>query len=386
VLSRLSSEQELKWWLTLWRVPSVSSAVFRTLYQHYQTSPQIIFTENDQKLLQLGVTPKGVAAIRSLNNKPHAGVDNDLAWLAKKDHHLLHEESDFYPPLLKETVSAPALLFVEGNIDVLLTPQIGIVGSRNASTLGKETAFDFAKQLSRRGLTVTSGLALGIDTYSHEGALTGGGKTIAVLGTGADVIYPRQNKKLAQEIIEKGGAIISEAPLGTAALPQLFPRRNRIISGLSLGVLVVEAALKSGSLITARLAAEQGREVFAIPGSIHNVMHKGCHQLIRDGATLIETADDIVSSLNSLAQFQFSALQQVKEKNNQLEQKTTIDVQAKKLLDEIGFEPTPVDMIIARSNLSPADVSRLLMSLELSGWISIEAGGYMKTSKIKETV
>lgn len=385
MLSRLSPQSELKWWLTLWRVPGVGSTVFRTLYQQYQTSPQSLFAESEQRLLQLGVAPKSIAAISALKNKTYAEVDSDLAWLAKENHHLLHDESDFYPPLLKETVNAPALLFVKGDVNVLLTPQVGMVGSRNASTLGQETAFDFAKHLSSSGLTITSGLALGIDTQCHEGALAAEGKTIAVLGTGVDVIYPAQNKKLAQTIIEKGGAIISEAPLGTAALPSLFPRRNRIISGLSLGVLVIEAALKSGSLITARLAAEQGREVFAIPGSIHNTMHKGCHQLIRDGATLVETADDIVSSLNCLAQFQLSALQKVKEKIVHAKQ-GVIDSAAKELLNYIGFEPTPVDIIITRCQLSPSEASRLLISLELDGWITAEAGGYMKTAKTSRVV
>lgn len=380
MLSRLSSESELKWWLTLWRVPGIGTTVFRTLYQHYQTSAQTLFSESETHLLELGVSPKSISAIKALKNKPYAEVESDLAWLTKNDQHLLHEESDYYPPLLKETVNAPALLFVKGDLSALLTPQIGMVGSRNASTLGKETAFEFAKELAGSGLTVTSGLALGIDTCSHEGALKSGGKTIAVLGTGVDVIYPAQNKKLAQAIIDQGGAIISEAPLGTAALPSLFPRRNRIISGLSLGVLVVEAALKSGSLITARLAAEQGRDVFAIPGSIHNVMHKGCHQLIRDGATLIETADDIVSSLNNLAHFQHSALQKVKERIVHTKQ-GNLELAAKELLNFIGFEPTPVDIIITRSNLSPSEASGLLISLELDGWITAEAGGYMKTAK-----
>lgn len=385
MLSRLSSESELKWWLTLWRVPGIGTTVFRTLYQHYQTSAQTLFSESEQRLLELGVSSKSIAAIYALKNKPYAEVESDLAWLAKEDHHLLHEESDFYPPLLKETVNAPALLFVKGDVNVLLTPQIGMVGSRNASTLGKETAFEFAKELAGSGLTVTSGLALGIDTCSHEGALKSGGKTIAVLGTGVDVIYPAQNKKLAQAIVDRGGAIISEAPLGTAALPSLFPRRNRIISGLSLGVLVVEAALKSGSLITARLAAEQGRDVFAIPGSIHNVMHKGCHQLIRDGATLIETADDVLTALNSMVQFQHCALQQIKERIVHAKQ-GILDPMAKALLDYIGFEPTPVDIIITRSNLSPSEASGLLISLELDGWITAEAGGYMKTAKASRVV
>jgi DNA processing protein len=387
VLSRFSLASELIWWLTLWRTPGVGSTAFQILFEHYQDSPQTIFSESKERLVQLGIHPKSIAAITQLNNQTHPAAESDLAWLAQDNHHLLHIESDLYPPLLKETVNAPALLFVQGEPSALLTPQMAIVGSRHASTLGKDTAFEFAKQLSSTGLTITSGLALGIDTHSHEGALANQGKTVAVLGTGVDVLYPAQNKKLAARIMEEGGALVSEAPLGTQALPDLFPRRNRIISGLSLGVLVVEAAVRSGSLITARLASEQGREVFAIPGSIHNAMHKGCHKLIRDGATLVETADDIVESLSSLAQFQLEALQRAKEKiiiNDS--EKIKLDNKTKAILKNIGFEPTPIDVIVERCNLSAAETSGLLLSLELEGLVAAEAGGYMKTTKDKHIV
>lgn len=387
MLSHFFTESHLKWWLTLWRTPGVGSAVFEILFEHYRDSPHAIFSENKEHLLELGVHPKSISAIAQLGNQPHKAAEYDVEWLAQDNHHLLHIASDLYPPLLKETVNAPALLFVQGDPSALLTPQVAIVGSRHASTLGKDTAFQFAKQLSKTGLTITSGLALGIDTHSHEGALASQGKTVAVLGTGADVIYPAQNKKLAQRIIEEGGAIISETPLGTPAQPALFPQRNRIISGLSLGVLVVEAAVRSGSLITARLASEQGREVFAIPGSIHNAMHKGCHKLIRDGATLVETADDIVESLNSLAQFQLEALQNVKEKiSTNDSEKIKLDNKTKAILKNIGFEPTPIDIIVERCNLSAAETSSLLMSLELEGLIAAEAGGYTKTTKSKHVV
>lgn len=388
MLSHFCSEDHLKWWLTLWRTPGVGSAVFQTLYQHYKNNPEEIFSANKHTLEQLGMSVKSIDAIQAWRGKPDPKAHQDMMWLADDNHHLIHVESEFYPPLLQEITGAPTLLFVEGDPAALLTPQVAMVGSRQASTLGRETAFWFAKELAKHGITINSGLALGIDTSSHEGAIAVGGKTVAVLGTGVDVIYPSQNKKLARAIIEQGGAIVSEMPLGTSAQPALFPRRNRIISGLSLGVLVVEAAIKSGSLITARLASEQGREVFAIPGSIHNTLHKGCHHLIREGATLVETAQDITSALAHVAQFQFDAISE-RLSNMQMQDgidMIMIDQQTKDILKHIGFEPTPLDVIVQRCDLSAAQISGLLMSLELDGWIITEPGGYTKTRKAKHIV
>jgi len=214
--------------------------------------------------------------------------------------HILTLHDPAYPALLKEIADPPPLLFVRGDPAVLSRPQLGIVGSRNPTPGGRSLAEDFARSLSRCGLVVTSGMALGIDAAGHRGALRGGGTTLAVAGTGPDRIYPARHRDLARAIVEQG-AIISEFAPGTPALPSNFPRRNRIISGLSLGVLVVEAACRSGSLITARLAAEQGREVFALPGSIHNPLARGCHHLIRQGAKLVEDIEDIVEELGPLA-------------------------------------------------------------------------------------
>jgi DNA processing protein len=220
-----------------------------------------------------------------------------LAWLEQPKHHLLMWDAPEYPGLLAELDDAPPLLFVAGAADILDCAQLAIVGSRHASRPGLDTAQAFARSLAQAGFTITSGLALGIDGAAHQGALDVAGKTVAVLGTGLQRIYPTRHTGLAANIIEQGGALVSELPLYCPPQAGNFPRRNRIISGLSLGVLVVEASPSSGSLITARLAAEQGREVYAIPGSIHHPGARGCHQLIRDGATLVESVEDILQAL-----------------------------------------------------------------------------------------
>jgi DNA processing protein len=219
-----------------------------------------------------------------------------LQWLADPRHHLLSVDDPAYPALLREIDDAPVLLYVSGRLDLLDRPALAMVGSRNPSPLGAQTARMFARSFSEAGLTVISGLALGIDTASHRGALDAIGSTIAVVGTGLDIVYPAKNRDLAAQIAERG-TLVSEFPLGMSARPDHFPRRNRILSGLALGCLVVEANLRSGSLITARMAAEQGRDVFAIPGSIHSPLSKGCHLLIRQGARLTESAADVVQEL-----------------------------------------------------------------------------------------
>jgi DNA processing protein len=262
-------------------------------------------------------------------------------------------------------------------------PQLAIVGARNPTASGSEMAFGFAEHLAGCGLTITSGLALGIDAASHRGALACGGTTVAVCGTGLDVIYPKAHRQLAAEI-ERNGALISEFPLGTPAAKANFPRRNRLISGLSLGTLVVEAAVQSGSLITARLAAEQGREVFAIPGSIHNPLARGCHRLIRQGAKLVETAEDIFEELRPLV----GVLQAPKGEHHlniaALAQRKAVATKASArpldkgyeiLLDAIGFEPTGVDLLVVRTGLRADEVASMLLILELEGHISSHPGG-----------
>lgn len=301
----------------------------------------------------------------------HPAAEHETAWLAEPNHHLITLSDPRYPRLLREIPDPPAALYVVGDPDLLSATQLGIVGSRNPTPGGSETAHAFASYLTQSGLTITSGLAMGVDAAAHRGALGAGGKTIAVAGTGLDRVYPARHRELAHEIAAQG-ALISEFALGTPALAHNFPRRNRIISGLSLGVLVVEAALQSGSLITARLAAEQGREVFAIPGSIHNPLARGCHALIRQGAKLVETAADILEELGPMAQITAPARQTDGAGNIT----SGLGVEAMTLLDCLGFDPTPVDSLIERSGLTPEAVSSMLLVLELQGHVVAAPGGH----------
>ena len=293
-------------------------------------------------------------------------INADLAWLEQQNHAAITLYDPEYPPLLKEIADPPPLLFVRGNPEILSLPQIAIVGSRNPSNLGIETAAAFAKTLSQHGFVITSGLALGIDAASHWGALNANGYTIAVAGTGLDRVYPARNKDLATEIVNTG-AMVSEFPPGTLAKANHFPRRNRIISGLCQGLLVVEAAKESGSLITARMALEQNREVFAIPGSIHNPLARGCNALIREGAKLVETTQDILEEFNQYIQ---------QDKNNYLAtSQTTLDLEQQTLLNRIMFSPTTIDKLVEDSGLSVKIVSSMLLILELQGYVEANAGG-----------
>jgi DNA processing protein len=271
-----------------------------------------------------------------------------------------------YPEQLKEISDPPPVLFVRGNPELLLLPQIAIVGSRNPSALGVETAIAFAKTLSHHGFVITSGLALGIDAASHQGALSADGYTIAVAGTGLDRVYPARHLELATEIV-RTGAMVSEFPPGTLAKANHFPRRNRIISGLCQGLLVVEAAKESGSLITARMALEQNREVFAIPGSIHNPLARGCNALIREGAKLVETTQDILEEFHQYIQqdenIQANILQ------------TTLDLEQQTLLNRVMFSPTSIDRLVEESGSSVEVVSSMLLILELQGYVEANAGG-----------
>jgi DNA processing protein len=297
------------------------------------------------------------AAARDFLRAPdQAALAADLAWLGSSGAQILLSTDAAYPALLAQTVGAPAALYVHGSVAALSSPQLAMVGSRNPTPAGRDTAREFAAWFARTGLTVTSGLALGIDAASHEGALHGGGLTVAVLGSGLDRIYPADNTALAQRIREHG-ALVSEFAPRTAPLKQNFPRRNRIIAGLSLGALIVEAARYSGSLITARLAAESGREVFAIPGSIHSPLSRGCHQLIRDGAKLVEEAADV------LAELRIALPQEVLDKEYEM------------LLDALGFEPATMDVLVARTNLPSGSVASMLLILELQGRVAALPGG-----------
>jgi DNA processing protein len=302
-------------------------------------------------------------------------LERHLRWLDHPAHHFLRLGAPGYPSLLANLPDAPAGLLVRGDPNLLSLPQLAIVGSRNPTQAGYDIARQFAAQLAQSGLAITSGLAIGIDTAAHRGALAGGGKTIAVCGTGLDIDYPRANAGLAEEIAS-GGALVSEFPLGTPASKSNFPRRNRIISGLSLGTLVVEAAVRSGSLITARLAGEQGREVFAIPGSIRNPLARGCHKLIRDGAQLVETPDDIFAELGRLA----ATLTPPTPVSAKTAESTALlapalDKGYEILLDALGFEAASVDVLIARTGLKADEVASMLLILELEAHIDACPGG-----------
>ena len=298
--------------------------------------------------------------------------DNDLErWLDISGHQLLQRESDDFPAMIGEIPDAPELLYVDGDPDVLHLPSLAIVGSRNPTRQGKIDAYEFARYLGSAGFCIVSGLAQGIDAAAHQGALDGGGKTVAFLGHGIDTVYPASNKELAARIRAQG-ALCSEFPLGLGPRRELFPQRNRLISGLSLGTIVVEAAKRSGSLITARLASEQGREVFAIPGSIHNPLARGCHQLIRQGAKLVESAGDIVSELGSLT----AHLAEIPEQTEEVKCRDRDgDRDYENLLDVLGFDPISTDELAAQSGLTIDQVSSMLLILELEGKIEAQPGG-----------
>jgi len=314
-----------------------------------------------------------------------------MRWAEEDDHHLLCPADTLYPLLLKEIPDPPPVLFARGDVSLLAVPQLAIVGARRATPLGLENAEAFACSLAQAGLCITSGLAQGVDAASHRGALKAGGKTIAVMGTGISRIYPAVHRQLAKDILANGGLLLSEFPIDAGPASWHFPQRNRIISGLSLGVLIVEAALKSGSLITARMALEQGREVFAIPGSIHNPLARGCHQLIRQGAKLVETAADVIEELGSLhASLVLKASQPLSSREpSQPDMGGQLcfdpsDLSSKdcQLLEQIDYAPTPLDVIVLRSGLTIGELSSILLSLELKGLVRSVAGGYTRIEQL----
>ena len=280
---------------------------------------------------------------------------------------------DAWPAQLSAISDPPEALYVIGDPAVLAAPAIAIVGSRTPTPAGRETAFEFARRLATAGLVVTSGLATGVDAAAHRGAMSAGGRTVAVCGTGLDRTYPAGHAPLAAEITASG-ALVSEFPPGTPPRPGHFPQRNRLISGLALGVLVVEARYRSGSLITARLAAEQGREVFALPGSIHNPLARGCHRLIRDGARLVETPEEVLAGLQSDL---FRALAPTSTQAPAAEAffPGSLDTEGKILLNACGFEPVDVDTLVTRTGLQAGSVTSMLVLLELRGEVESFAGG-----------
>lgn len=335
---------------------------------------------NLQALFESPKSAKGLSerSRRALLSPDWEQVEHDLTWFDQPNRHIVKLNDVAYPYLLKEIADPPSLLFVQGDVTLLSQWQLAIVGSRNPSPPGRDNAFEFARFLASGGLTITSGLAMGIDAAAHKGALAGQGKTIAVVGTGLDRVYPALHRELAHDI-STNGTIVSEFALGTAPRAGNFPRRNRLISGLSLGTLVVEAAIQSGSLITARMALEQGRDVFAIPGSIHNPLAKGCHRLIREGAKLVETAEDIVEELGAIAGAEGMIDNSITVPSVDL---PTPDPDYQVLLACLGYDPIEIDRLIIESGLTAEIVSSMLLLLELDGQVtSLSGGRYVRVGR-----
>lgn len=372
----MRDDDELPAWLTLLRAPGLGAMGMRALLQ--QAGSAAAACRGVRRFHRRGGLDQ--AALAWIEHPDSARLDADLAWLAQPGHRLLRcDEADF-PPQLETLSQPPAALFVAGDPGVLLGPQVAIVGARSASAQGLANARDFARTLSHAGLTVTSGMADGIDGAAHAGALEAGGTTVAVVGTGPDLVYPRKHRGLAVDIAARG-AVVSEFPPGTEARPDHFPRRNRLIAGLALGTLVIEAGLRSGSLITARLAAEAGREVFALPGSIHNPLARGCHRLIRDGARLVETAAEVIEALAPAAQAQGAGLRtrlEAMERPSPADSATAARLQDPdyaSLLAALGDAPTSLDELADRTHLAPAALSSMLLLLELEGAVGTAKNG-----------
>ncbi|MBS3917101.1 MAG: DNA-processing protein DprA [Sulfuritalea sp.] len=351
---------ELAGWLRLTLAPGIGGESQRKLLSAFGLPAQI-FAASATSLAR-SITSRQAEQLLSHDSKQE--IDAALTWAADPGNAILTLADKAYPQRLLDVSDPPTVLYVKGRAELLNSPALAIVGSRNATPQGEANAEAFAAVLSDAGLTIVSGLALGIDTAAHRGGLRGRGATIAVIGTGIDRVYPARNQTLARDIADKG-AIISEFPLGSPALKENFPRRNRIISGLTRGCLVVEAAERSGSLITARLAGEQGRDVFAMPGSIHSPLSKGCHKLIKQGAKLVDDVRDILDELglDTLPQhFETAAVD-------------TSSAETARLLDCIGFDPCDMDALSMRSGLTAEKLYAILLQMELDGRITCLPGG-----------
>lgn len=352
---------DLRAWLSLLRCSGLGAAAVSGLIERHGSAAAAIAAGRNG-WIAAGISREVWSALECVDPQQ---VEADAAWCEAPRRGLIPFNDARYPQRLREIPGRPTALFFRGDAELLELPQLAIVGSRNATPQGLEIAEGFSAELARRGLTITSGLALGVDAAAHRGALAADGNTIAVCGTGLDRVYPARNKLLAGEIDQRG-LLVSEFAPGTAPRPENFPRRNRIIAGLSLGVLVVEAARESGSLITARLAAEQGREVFAIPGSIHNLMARGCHRLIRQGAKLVETADDVLEEIGG----QVGAWLQAGSP-----QASTDPHRHQRVLDVLGDRPRAIDELVEALGMGVDALSTALLELELDGRVAPAAGG-----------
>jgi DNA processing protein len=356
-------------WVRLARTPALDAATLAAALERLG-SPRALIGAPDAELADAGIGP---AAREYLHAPHHAARSAELRWLEHASHHLVPCTAAEYPGMLRSSADWPLALYVSGRLDALNDPPLAVVGSRRPTQGGKDTAFQFSRALADRGLVIASGLAEGIDTAAHRGALEAQGLTLAVLGTGIDRIYPESNRALSEDIMF-AGALVSPFSLGTPPRRVNFPRRNQVIAALCVGTLVVEAARSSGSLITARAAQRLGRPVLAVPGSIHNPLSRGCHRLIKEGAHLAESADDILSRLDFSDFFArpprgASALQT----NSSIG--AGMDKEHKILLDALGFDPADLDTLIVRTGLKPEAVSSMMLILELEGHVQAAPGG-----------
>ncbi|MFG6469209.1 DNA-processing protein DprA [Roseateles sp. BYS87W] len=358
---------EIAAWLRL--TESVGNAAARRLLA-MAGSPQAVF-ELPAEAVHQALPPKQRAGfLRPPEHLPEL-LEQTHRWLAQPGCSLMVLGDPDYPPRLLATADPPLLLWLQGPRELLSAPSIAIVGSRSPTAQGGDNAHAFARSLAQAGYAIVSGLALGVDAAAHEGALDAQGHTIAVVGTGLDQVYPRRNEKLAARLLSQGSLLVSEYALGMPVLPANFPKRNRIIAGLAQGCLVVEAAVQSGSLITARLAVEAGREVFAIPGSIHSPQARGCHALIRQGAKLVESAEHVLEELPALAT---AAVAHAPSVDANGEADATGAQAPHAVLEAMGFDPVSLDALMARTGWSAADLSATLLELELDGEIARLAG------------
>jgi len=359
-----ADRDDLVYWLTLSRIPGLGVTGFNKLLLAFG-EPRAVFSASASALR--AHVPSAVAD--EIRHGPrHAAAEPVFSWLAQSGNALITLADQDYPTALLQIADPPPLLYLKGRRELLGQPAMAVVGSRHGTPQGLLDAHAFAAVLSDSGLCIVSGLALGIDAAAHCGGLAGASGTIAIVGTGLDIVYPRANHRLAHDIANHG-LLISEFPLGTAAKSGNFPRRNRLISGLSLGCLIIEAAQRSGSLITARLAAEQGREVFALPGSIHSPLAKGCHALIKQGAKLVECAQDILDEIS----WQTAAI--VPQKTNHHEPPPTASPEREQLLSAMGHAPCDISTLAARSGLTSEVVCAILLGMELGGEVAALPGG-----------
>ena len=363
------AEQEALAWMALTRAPALDVDALTAALDVCATASKLL-SASDAMRDRAGLAPPTRAFLSSDAARP---TTEERRWLESPRHQIVPFNSAEYPSLLHTVPRRPLALYVEGNAQVLNDPQLAIVGSRNPTPAGRETAFQFAEELAASGLCITSGLAEGIDAAAHRGALAAQGTTVAVFGSGVDVIYPRSNLQLSRDICFQG-AVVSEFPLQTPPRRENFPQRNRLIATLSMGTLVVEAARSSGSLITARFAGDHNRELFAIPGSIRSPLSRGCHDLIRDGAKLTCSAADILSELN-FSGFFAGAARSICGHDGPPGIDAGMDKDHKILLDALGFDHADVDLLVDRTGLKPEAVSSMMLILELEGHVQAAPGG-----------